>query len=100
VLGACPDAVECFVFEVSIGALFGLRLRNGYLPVSVWPTVEEAEAFLDEYEQARAEPFAAEERAAILAAAVYSRAYAARCTHTVGGDATRIELREYAEAFL
>ena len=28
-LAACPDAVECFAFEVSVGALFGLRLRDG-----------------------------------------------------------------------
>jgi hypothetical protein len=24
----CPEAVECFAFEVSVGALFGLRLRD------------------------------------------------------------------------
>jgi hypothetical protein len=70
------------------------------LPVTVWPTVEEARAFLDEYEQARAEPFTQEERAAARAAAVYSRAYAARCTHAVCEDATRVQPREYAEAFL
>jgi hypothetical protein len=29
VVEACPDAVECFAFEVSIGALLGLRLRDG-----------------------------------------------------------------------
>jgi cold shock protein len=29
VLEACPDAVECFAFEVSVGARFGLRLRDG-----------------------------------------------------------------------
>ena len=29
VLEVCPDAVDCFAFEVSVGALFGLRLRDG-----------------------------------------------------------------------
>ena len=28
-VGACPEAVECFAFRVSVGALFGLRLRDG-----------------------------------------------------------------------
>jgi hypothetical protein len=28
VLDVCPEAVECFAFEVSVGALFGLRLRD------------------------------------------------------------------------
>jgi Phosphotransferase enzyme family len=26
---ACPEAIECFAFEVSVGALLGLRLRDG-----------------------------------------------------------------------
>jgi hypothetical protein len=29
VLERCPEAVGCFVFRVSIGALFGLELRDG-----------------------------------------------------------------------
>lgn len=29
VRGACPEAVECFAFEVSVGARFGLVLRDG-----------------------------------------------------------------------
>ena len=28
-LAVCPDAVDCFAFEVSVGALFGLLLRGG-----------------------------------------------------------------------
>jgi hypothetical protein len=28
-LAVCPDAVDCFAFEVSVGALFGLLLRDG-----------------------------------------------------------------------
>ncbi len=29
VLALCPDAVDCFAFEVSVGALLGLRLAGG-----------------------------------------------------------------------
>src|SRR5262245_42475897 len=29
VRGLCPEAEECFAFEASVGALFGLRLRDG-----------------------------------------------------------------------
>src|SRR5919199_5428082 len=29
VVDACPDAVDCFEFRVSVGALFGLALRDG-----------------------------------------------------------------------
>ena len=29
VLEVCPEAVDCFAFEVSVGALFGVRLRDG-----------------------------------------------------------------------
>jgi hypothetical protein len=85
------------VFAGSSAATFTYTER---LPVSVWPTVEEAQAFLEDYEVARDEPFTPEERTAARAAAGYSRAYAARCTHAVGGDATQVDLREYAEAFL
>ena len=28
-LALCPEAVECFAYEASVGALFGLRLRHG-----------------------------------------------------------------------
>jgi aminoglycoside phosphotransferase (APT) family kinase protein len=71
-----------------------------HLPVEVWPEPAEARAFLDEYEQARGTPFARDERRAAEAAAVYSSAYGARCTHAVGGDAAAGPLPAYAEAFL
>ena len=29
VLTMCPEAVECFRFEASVGALFGLVVRGG-----------------------------------------------------------------------
>jgi hypothetical protein len=71
-----------------------------HLPVEVWPTATEAQAFLADYEQARGRPFTPEERRAAWAAAVYSRAYSARCTHAVCKDARAMQLEEYAETFL
>ena len=68
--------------------------------VGLWPTVDEARAFLDEYENACDRPFTPEERVAAEAAAVYSRGYSTRCTHAVGKDTSRMGLRDYAEAFL
>ena len=29
VLEVCPESVDCFAFEASMGALFGLKLRDG-----------------------------------------------------------------------
>jgi hypothetical protein len=71
-----------------------------HLPVAVWPTVSEARAFFDDYERERDRPFSPEERRAARAAAVYSRAYAARCTHALGRNARQMWLAEYADAFL
>jgi hypothetical protein len=71
-----------------------------HLPVSVWPTVDEACGFFEDYERARRRPFSVEERRAAYAAAVYSRAYAARCTHAVDKDVRQVSLEDYAEAFL
>lgn len=85
---------------VFVGGAAATFTYTDHLPVSVWPTVEEAEAFLDDYAKARARPFAPEEQRAVRATAVYSRAYSTRCTHAVGKDAAAMNLREYAEAFL
>jgi hypothetical protein len=62
--------------------------------------VSEARAFFDDYERERDRPFSPEERRAARAAAVYSRAYAARCTHALGRNARQMWLAEYADAFL
>jgi hypothetical protein len=85
------------VFSGGSAATFTFTER---LPVRLWPSVAEAEAFFDDYERARGTPFAAEERAAACAAAVYNRAYSARCAHAVGKDATRMDLAAFADAFL
>lgn len=71
-----------------------------HMPVEIWPTVKEASAFIDDYERARGRPFDSEERRVVQVAAVYSRAYSARCTHAVGKDAQAIQLEEIADAFL
>jgi Phosphotransferase enzyme family len=70
-----------------------------HVPVSLWPNPEEAKAFMEDYVAARGSPFTPEERRAMNAAAVYSRAYATRCVHAFG-DASQMQLQEYAEAFL
>ena len=69
-------------------------------PVVLWPSLEEALAFVDDYERARGVAFDAAERRAVGAACVYLRGYAARCTHAVGGDARLLALDEFAAALL
>lgn len=71
-----------------------------HFPVDPWPRADEAKAFMEEYERARGTGFTQAERQAVKAAAVYSRAYSARCRHAVGGDARQLGLNDYVEAFL
>jgi hypothetical protein len=47
-----------------------------------FPTLEEAEAFINDYEHARGAAFSRPERRAAHAALVYSMAYTARCEHS------------------
>jgi hypothetical protein len=47
-----------------------------------FPTLEEAEAFIADYEQARSTVFSPDERRAARAALAYSMAYTARCEHS------------------
>jgi Phosphotransferase enzyme family len=82
----------------SAAASFTYTEHSG--PVDVWPTLDEALGFLEDYRQARGRPLTPEEERATGAAAVYSRAYSTRCTHAVGKDAPRLQLREFAAAFL
>jgi len=65
-------------------------------PVDLWPTADESLAFVDEYEAERGHPFTDDERRSVLAACVYIRAYAARCQHAYGDNATASGLKEYA----
>jgi hypothetical protein len=94
------DSLNTDFETVFVGGSAATFTYTEHLPVRLWPTAAEARAFLADYERARGEPFTREERAAARAAAVYSRAYSARCTQAVGKDASRMELREYAAAFL
>jgi hypothetical protein len=94
------DSLNTDFETVFVGGSAATFTYTEHLPVPVWPTVEEAQAFFQDYVERRGEPFTQEERIAACAAAVYSRAYSARCTHAVGKDATRMQLREYAHAFL
>jgi hypothetical protein len=64
------------------------------------PTVDEAFQFIADYERARPSPFTRQEQAAVWAAAVYARAYTARCWHALGGDTASLQLPEYAAALL
>jgi hypothetical protein len=68
--------------------------------VAVWPSTAESQAFIAEYEEERGVPFDEDERAATRAACVYLRAYAARCSHAVGGKARESGLTDLAEALL
>jgi hypothetical protein len=64
------------------------------------PTVDEAFQFIADYERSRSSPFTREEQAVAWAAAVYGRAYTARCVHALGGDTGALQLPEYAAALL
>jgi hypothetical protein len=94
------DSVQTHSETVFVGSSAAAFTYTEQLPVALWPTVSEARAFLDDYEVERDQPFNPEEQCAVRAAAVYSRAYAARCTHAVGKNARQMRLEEYADAFL
>jgi hypothetical protein len=94
------DSLGADVEAVCVGGAAASFTYTEHLPVAVWPTVAEARAFIDDYVEARGTPFAPEERRAGEAAAVYSRAYSARCAHAVGADVAPLELPEFAAAFL
>jgi hypothetical protein len=51
------------------------------------PTLEEARAFIADYEEARGHRFSAAERRLCDASFAYSCAYTSRCGHALGGDA-------------
>lgn len=70
------------------------------------PSVEDALAFVSDYESARSVPFSPPERRAVVAAARYACAYTARCEHSVDPDernrverSARAMLREVVDGF-
>jgi hypothetical protein len=94
------DSINTDYETVFVGAAAATFTYTDRLPVVVWPTVPQATAFFEDYERARERPFSHEERRTAGAAAVYSRAYSARCTNAVRKNARRMWLEEFAEAFL
>ena len=54
------------------------------------PTLDEARAFVAEYETARGSPFTRDERALCAASFVFSVAYTCRCGHAAGVDAREV----------
>lgn len=61
------------------------------------PSLEEALAFVADYEIARGRPFTVEERSAARASLVYTMAYTARCEHADGDD-RQAEARAFLRA--
>lgn len=54
------------------------------------PTLDEARAFVNDYEAARGSPFTRAERALCAASFVFSVAYTCRCGHSAGVDAREV----------
>jgi hypothetical protein len=83
-----------------VGCAAATFTYNEHLPVELQPTADETRAFIADYEVARGRPLTGDERRATDGAAVYARAYAARCGHAIGGDVDRSSVEAYAEALL
>lgn len=94
------DSLNTDAETIFVGLAAATFTYTEEFPVELTPSVGEAQAFLAEYEQARGQPFSADERWAAGGSAVYAVGYSARCTHAVGGDARSLPLLEYAEEFL
>jgi hypothetical protein len=73
---------------------------NEHLPVELEPSANETRAFIADYEAGRGGTLTRDELRATHAAAVYVRAYAARCGHAVGGDVDRESAEAYAGELL
>ena len=85
---------------VFAGVAAGTFTYTEAIPVALWPTADEAAAFIDAYEAARGARFGDDERAAAEAWATYVRSYAARCQHAVGDDVDKDALEDYVAAFV
>jgi hypothetical protein len=96
------DSVTTDFEPTLVGTAAGSFTYTEQLPyeIDVWPSTEESQAFIAEYEDERGAPFDGAERTSAQAACVYLRAYAARCHHAVGGDARDTGLLELAETLL
>jgi Phosphotransferase enzyme family len=85
---------------VFVGGAAASFTYTEHVPVLPWPDLDEAKAFLGEYEQARGTAFTDRERGAAQAAVVYARGYTTRCVHALGNDTSALELAEFAAALL
>jgi hypothetical protein len=85
---------------VYVGGSAATFTYTEHLPVELWPSASEAEAFFDDYERARDSAFTSTELEAARAAAVYARAYSTRCVHALGHDARAMALEDFAATFL
>lgn len=94
------DSVSADLEPVFAGEAAATFTYTEHLPVELWPTVQEARSFIDDYERARELPFTRGERGTAQAAAVYTRAYTTRCAHALGEDAHSRRLEEYARELL
>jgi hypothetical protein len=96
------DSVTTGLEPLLVGNAAGSFTYTEELPheVFLWPSAEEAIAFMDEYELERGAPFTPDERRSAHGACVYLRAYAARCGHAFSGDARSSGLERFAEALL
>jgi len=94
------DSVTTDLEPSLVGSAAGSFTYTEELPheIDLWPSAEEARAFIAEYEAERGTPFDEDERASARAACVYLRAYAARCYHAFGGDPS--DLAPFAESLL
>lgn len=71
-----------------VGMAAATFTANWNVPVLLSPSPEETQAFIKEYECARGAPFTVAEQQAILAQVTYTRAYGARCEHSLAPTAT------------
>jgi len=94
------DSLSADLEPVFVGEAAATFTYTEHLPVELWPTVEEAQAFIGDYERARGRPFTAAERGTARAAAVYTRAYSSRCVHALGADTRSLSLEAYAQELL
>jgi hypothetical protein len=94
------DSVSADLEPAFAGGSAATFTYTEHFPVERWPNVEEAQAFIEDYERARGRPFTPAERVTARAATVYTRAYTTRCAHALGEDAHSRHLEEYARELL
>lgn len=78
------DSLRLTKEAIVVGSAAATFPATWYLPVvSLAPSPDEMRLFLQEYEAGRERTFPAEERDAVVAAAIYAMSYSARCEHAI-----------------